>query len=366
MTLERVLLAGGGTAGHVLPLLATVQEITDRHTEAVITVVGSPDGIEERLVPEHGFTLSYVPKVAFTRRPNVAALRFPAAFRGALRQAEALVAERRPQVVVGFGGYVSTPVYLAARKAGIPIVIHEQNARPGLANKLGVRWAAHTATTFPGTPLAGAEVVGMPLRREIRELRPAMLRAEAMTYFGLDPGRPTLVITGGSLGAASLNEAFAAAAPALREAGVQVLHITGRGKGFEAPAAASGPRYVVEEYCDRMDLAYAVADLVVTRSGAGMVSELSTLAIPAIYVPLPIGNGEQRLNATDVVEAGGALLVDNGDVDATWVGRVVIPLVTDADELARMRAAAGSRGHADGAARLVDLIEDAAATGGRA
>ena len=179
MTLERVLLAGGGTAGHVLPLLATVQEITDRHTEAVITVVGSPDGIEERLVPERGFTLSYVPKVAFPRRPNVAALRFPAAFRGALRQAEALVAERRPQVVVGFGGYVSTPIYLAARKAGIPIVIHEQNARPGLANKLGVRWAAHTATTFPGTPLAGAEVVGMPLRREIRELRPAMLRAEA-------------------------------------------------------------------------------------------------------------------------------------------------------------------------------------------
>lgn len=363
MTLERVLLAGGGTAGHVLPLLATAEEITRRHPEAVITAVGSPGGIEERLVPERGYPLAFVDKVTFPRRPNPAAVRFPLAFRGALRQAQQLVEEHRPDVVVGFGGYVSTPMYLAARRAGIPFVIHEQNARPGLANRLGVRWAAHTATTFPNTPLQGAEVVGMPLRQEIRELRPSMLRAEALEFFGLEAGRPTIVVTGGSLGAASLNEAFAEAAPAVVAAGVQVLHITGRGKAVDVPSDPAGPRYVVVEYCDRMDLAYAVADLVVTRSGAGMVSELSTLGIPAVYVPLPIGNGEQRLNALDVVDAGGALLVDNSEVDAAWVERVVVPLVKDAERLSQMRAAAGSRGHADGASRLVDLVEAAADQG---
>lgn len=359
-TLERVLLAGGGTAGHVSPLLATAEEITRRHPGAVVTAVGSPGGLEERLVPERGFPLAFVPKVAFPRRPNAAAMRFPMAFRGALREAERLVATHDPQVVVGFGGYVSTPMYLAARRAGVPFVIHEQNARPGLANKLGARWATHVAVTFPSTPMKDAAVVGMPLRHEITKIAPDALRAEGLEHFGLEPGVPTVLVTGGSLGAASLNEAFRARIQQLGAAGVQVLHVTGRGKGFTAPEASGGPRYVVVEYVDRMDLAYSVADLVVTRSGAGMVSELTTVGLPAVYVPLPIGNGEQKLNSRDVIAAGGGIVVDDAGFTPRWIDENLVPLVRDRERLAAMRRAAAGQGHAGAAGKLVDLVEDAA------
>ena len=363
-SLDRVLLAGGGTAGHVAPMLATADEIARRHPDAVITAVGSPGGIEERLVPERGYPLAFVAKVAFPRRPNAAALRFPLAFRGALAEARELLERHDPQVVVGFGGYVTTPVYLAARRAGVPVVVHEQNARPGLANKLGARWAAHVAVTFASTPMPGAEVIGMPLRREITDLRPAILRAEALEFFGLDAGRPTVLVTGGSLGAASINRAFEARVGALNAAGIQVLHITGRGKGFAVPTMPAGPRYVVVEYVDRMDLAYSVADLVVTRSGAGMVCELATVGLPAIYVPLPIGNGEQKLNSRDVVAAGGALVVDDAQFTPEWINTELVPLVRDEARLAEMRAAAAGQGHAQASGRLVDLVENAA-TGAR-
>lgn len=358
--LHRILLAGGGTAGHVSPLLATAEEVVARHPGVVVTAVGSPGGLEERLVPERGFALAFVPKAAFPRRPNGAALRFPVEFRRALREARELIVRHDPQVVVGFGGYVSTPMYLAAKRAGVPIVIHEQNARPGLANKLGARWSDHVTVTFPSTPLKDAEVVGMPLRRELLAIDPTAGRDEAMAFFGLEPGHPTVLVTGGSLGAASLNRAFAERAEVLLDASVQVLHLTGRGKGFDIPARTMGPRYVVAEYCDRMDHAYRVADLVVTRSGAGMVSELTTLGLPAVYVPLPIGNGEQKLNSRDVVAAGGGLVVDDASFTPAWIDANLVPLLTDTDRLAAMRTAAAGQGRADAASRLVDIIEDAA------
>lgn len=359
-SLERVLLAGGGTAGHVSPLLATAEAITERFPDAQVTAVGSPGGLEERLVPERGFPLEFVPKVAFPRRPNAAAVKFPMAFRSALRQADKIVAEHNPQVVVGFGGYVSTPMYLAARKAGVPVVIHEQNARPGLANRLGARFARHVAITFESTPLAGAKAIGMPLRREISSLDLDAKRSEGLEFFGLEPGHPTVLVTGGSLGAASLNDAFSARVDQLREAGIQVLHITGRGKGFDVTPTSSGARYVVVEYVDRMDLAYAVADLVVTRSGAGMVSELTTIGLPAIYVPLPIGNGEQKLNSRDVAAAGGGIVVDNSEFTPEWIDAHLMTLVTDPARLAQMKQAALSQSSAGAADAMVDLIVDAA------
>ena len=363
-SLNRVVLAGGGTAGHVSPLLATAEAITSRFPDAEVTAVGSPGGIEERLVPQRGFDLEFVPKVAFPRRPNAAAVKFPVAFAGALKQARAIIEKHRAEVVVGFGGYVSTPMYLAARQAGVPVVIHEQNARPGLANRLGARFARHTAVTFPATPLAGAKLVGMPLRREIVELDLTSQRDQGMEFFGLEPGHPTVLVTGGSLGALSLNEAFAARVDQLRSAGVQVLHVTGREKGFEVSKAICGPKYVVVEYVDRMDLAYAVADLVVTRSGAGMVSELTTLGLPAVYVPLPIGNGEQKLNSRAVVEAGGGLVVDNSQFTPQWIDSNLASLVTDSTRLAQMRAAALSQSSSGAADALVDLVADAASPEG--
>jgi UDP-N-acetylglucosamine--N-acetylmuramyl-(pentapeptide) pyrophosphoryl-undecaprenol N-acetylglucosamine transferase len=357
-----VLLAGGGTAGHVSPLLALADCLRRRDPDVVVTALGTAAGLEARLVPERGYPMLEVPKVPFPRRPSGDLLRLPANLRRAVRAAEDAIDSTGAEVVVGFGGYVSTPAYLAARRRGTPVVVHEQNARPGLANRLGARFAAGVGVTFPGTRLPHATLTGMPLRREIATLDRAALRAEARDRFGLTDA-PTVLVTGGSLGAQKLNESFAAAAAALSAAGVQVLHVAGTGKGF-VPDGVTGAPYVVLEYCDRMDLAYAAADLVVARSGANTVCELTAVGLPAVYVPLPVGNGEQRLNAAAVIEAGGGLLVDDADVTPAWVGDVVRPLALDSDRLATMAAAAASVGERGGDELLADLVV-AAARGGR-
>jgi UDP-N-acetylglucosamine--N-acetylmuramyl-(pentapeptide) pyrophosphoryl-undecaprenol N-acetylglucosamine transferase len=357
-----VLLAGGGTAGHVSPLLALADCLRRRDPQVSVTALGTAAGLEARLVPERGYPLLEVPKVPFPRRPSGDLLRLPANLRRAVRAAEDAIDSTGAEVVVGFGGYVSTPAYLAARRRGTPIVVHEQNARPGLANRLGARLAAGVGVTFPDTHLPHATLTGMPLRREIATLDRAAHRAEARERFGLTDA-PTVLVTGGSLGAQRLNDAFAGAAAALSAAGVQVLHVAGTGKGF-VPDAVTGAPYVVLEYCDRMDLAYAAADLVVARSGANTVCELTAVGLPAVYVPLPIGNGEQRLNATAVIAAGGGLLVDDDAVTAAWVGDVVRSLAIDEARLATMAAAAASVGERGGDELLADLVV-AAARGGR-
>jgi len=357
-----VLLAGGGTAGHVSPLLALADCLRRRDPEVSVTALGTSAGLEARLVPERGYPLLEVPKVPFPRRPSGDLLRLPANLRRAVRAAEDAIDSTGAEVVVGFGGYVSTPAYLAARRSGTPIVVHEQNARPGLANRLGARFAAGVGVTFPGTRLPHATLTGMPLRREIATLDRAAHRAQARERFGLTDA-PTVLVTGGSLGAQKLNDAFAGAVAALSAAGVQVLHVAGTGKGF-VPGAVTAAPYVVLEYCDRMDLAYAAADLVVARSGANTVCELTAVGLPAVYVPLPIGNGEQRLNADAVIAAGGGVLVDDAAVTPAWVGDVVRPLVLDEARLATMAAAAASVGERGGDELLADLVV-AAARGGR-
>jgi UDP-N-acetylglucosamine--N-acetylmuramyl-(pentapeptide) pyrophosphoryl-undecaprenol N-acetylglucosamine transferase len=353
-----VLLAGGGTAGHVSPLLALADCLRRRHPDVRIAALGTAAGLEARLVPERGYTLLEVPRVPFPRRPSRDLLRLPGALRRAVRAAEDALDSTGADVVVGFGGYVSTPAYLAARRRGTPVVVHEQNARPGLANRVGARFAARVGVTFPGTALPRATVTGMPLRREIATLDRAAHRAEARERFGLTDA-PTVLVTGGSLGAQRLNDAFAGAAADLSTAGVQVLHVAGSGKEF-TPAGTTGVPYVVLPYCDRMDLAYAAADLVVARSGANTVCELTAVGLPAVYVPLPVGNGEQRLNASTVVAAGGGVLVDDARVDSGWVRAVVRPLATDATRLAAMSAASASVGERGGDELLADLVVAAA------
>ncbi|MGL4743672.1 MAG: undecaprenyldiphospho-muramoylpentapeptide beta-N-acetylglucosaminyltransferase [Dermatophilaceae bacterium] len=354
-----VLLAGGGTAGHVAPLLALAECLRRRDPTVEVAALGTASGLEARLVPERGLALHEVPKVPFPRRPSAEALRLPGALRSAVAAAGAALERTAAEVVVGFGGYVATPAYLAARRRGIPVVVHEQNARPGLANRLGARGAAAVGVTFPGTRLPHAVVTGMPLRREIARLDRSAMRAEARRRFGLGDA-PTILVFGGSLGARRLNHAFEAAAPALSGAGVQVLHVSGAGKVVD-PGSVDGVPYVVVDYCDRMDLAYAAADLAVVRAGAGTVCELAAVGLPACYVPLPVGNGEQRLNARGVVAAGGGLLVDDETVDQGWVVDTVIPIVLDHDRLGVMGEAAATTGHRDGDERLADLVLHAVA-----
>ncbi|MBW9094035.1 UDP-N-acetylglucosamine--N-acetylmuramyl-(pentapeptide) pyrophosphoryl-undecaprenol N-acetylglucosamine transferase [Microbacterium jejuense] len=354
------LLAGGGTAGHVNPLLAVADALRAREPKAEVLVLGTREGLEARLVPERGYELLIVDKVPFPRRPNGAAAAFPARFRRAIAQVRRHIAERGVDVVVGFGGYASAPAYVAARRERVPFVVHEANARPGLANVLGARRAAAVGVAFDGTPLKRSRVVGMPLRDEIVTLDRAALRAEAAEYFGLDASKPVLLVFGGSLGAQRLNEAFGeghgAAWRDVVDAGWQLLHATGERSDLPDLGAAG---YAVVRYLDRMDLAFALADLVVSRAGAATVSEISALGIPTVYVPYAVGNGEQALNASSAVRAGAAMLLPDAGFTGDTVRTEIVPLLADESRRAAMAEAAASVGIKNGTANVVAMIDEA-------
>jgi UDP-N-acetylglucosamine--N-acetylmuramyl-(pentapeptide) pyrophosphoryl-undecaprenol N-acetylglucosamine transferase len=354
----RILLAGGGTAGHTSPLLATADALCRLEPTAEITCLGTPRGLENRVVPEAGYPLELIPPVPLPRRPSVDLLRVPGRLRGAVRAAGEVLDRVRPDVVVGYGGYVSMPAYLAARRRRLPLVVHEQNALPGLANRAGARIARRVAVSFPDTRLPHAEYVGLPIRTMISRLDRASLRAEARRHFGLDAERPTLVVTGGSQGARRLNDAIAGAARTLGEAGVQVLHVVGP-KNDVVPQPGV-PGYVPVGFVDRMDYALAAADLMVCRAGASSVTEAAAVGVPAVFVPLPIGNGEQALNARPVVDAGGALLVSDAEFTTAWVLDTVPALVADPARLAAMSAAAAGLIPRDADEKLARIILEVA------
>lgn len=365
---SKIVMAGGGTAGHVNPLLATADELRRRGCDVV--VLGTSEGLESDLVPRAGFDLVVMPRAPFPRRPNKAALTFPSRYLQALRVAREAI--RGADAVVGFGGYVSTPAYRAAKELGVPVIVHEQNARPGLANKLGAKLAAVVALTFPSTPLSAGRgwtvTLGLPLRSQVAEVARArqggqaqMVREQACVRLGMDPQSKIVVITGGSLGAVHMNEVMASAADAVPE-GVQVMHLCGRGKAAQVrpviEAAGVADRWFVREYLLEMEDALAVADLVIARSGAGTVAELSAVGIPAVYVPLPIGNGEQRLNAQDHVNAGGALIVNDADFSREFVVGAIWPLLepTGSDSLREMALASAGVGHVHASEDLAQLV----------
>lgn len=354
----KVLLAGGGTAGHTSPLLATADALRRLDPSAAITCLGTPRGLENTVVPAAGYPLELIPPVPLPRSMSAELLGVPARLRGAVKAAHDVLDRVRPDVLVGYGGYVSVPAYLAARRHRLPVVVHEQNTLPGLANKVGARIARRVAVSFPDTKLPKAEYVGLPIRRMISTLDRGALRAEARAFFGLDPDRPTLLVTGGSQGARRLNESIRTAAPVLADAGVQVLHVVGPKNDVEAPA--TGVPYLVLNYVERMDYALAAADLAVCRSGASSVTEAAAVGLPAIFVPLPIGNGEQYLNAKPVAEAGGAELVADADFTPDWVASHVPQLATDRDRLAAMAAAASALIPRDADAKLAAIIAEVA------
>ena len=264
-----------------------------------------------------------------------------------MRAAGAVLDRVRAEVVVGFGGYVAgRPTSPPA--AGLPIVVHEANARPGVANRLAARMTTHVFTAAPSVRLAHATAIGIPLRPAITGLDRPALRDAARQRFGLRPDGPVLMVTGGSQGARAINAAVSGAAAALRATGVQVLHITGPQHVVEVPDGdRADPPYVVIPYVDEMQYAYAAADFVICRSGAMTCAELAAVGLPAAYVPLPLRGGEQRLNAEPAVAAGGALLVDNADLDPAWIETTLIPVLTDPERIAAMSAHASAAGAPD-------------------
>jgi len=262
--------------------------------------------------------------------------------------------------VLGFGGYVSTPAYLAARRLGLPIVIHEQNVLPGLANKLAARLTSHVYTSFPQTSLPHAHCIGLPIRRTITDLDRAALRREARVGFDLNPDLPTLLVSGGSQGALQINTAVAGAWPDLLAQGIQVLHVLGPKNfipGIERSVdERTGAVYQPLAYVEQMERAYAAADLMLARSGANTVLETAAVRLPAVFVPYPHGNGEQALNAELVVNAGGGIMLADSDCTSIWVSQEIPTLLAHPDRLAGMSKALAGVARLDAATVLASRV----------
>lgn len=347
------LLAGGGTGGHVNPLLALAERIKALEAESQVYALGTVEGLESNLVPERGFELLTIARLPFPRKLNGYALSFPFKFNRAVQQIQKMISERNIDVVVGFGGYASAPAYIAAKRNRVPFVIHEANALPGLANKLGAGSASAVAVAFKSTKLPKAKLTGMPLRQEIENAIVATSQKESRVDLGLDPNSTTLLVTGGSLGARSLNKAIDEAQGSLDAAGIQVLHIVGSASDLSEVRTKSLVRI---KYCDQMDKAISAADLAVCRAGASTVCEFGSFGLPSVFVPYPVGNGEQRFNAADLVEAGGAILVEDAKFTSDYVRDQVIPLISNSKRLKAMALAAKAASIADGTQRLYELV----------
>jgi UDP-N-acetylglucosamine--N-acetylmuramyl-(pentapeptide) pyrophosphoryl-undecaprenol N-acetylglucosamine transferase len=367
-----VLIAGGGTGGHVFPTLATAAALRELAPAVAVEFVGTERGLESRLVPAAGWTLHRVQAAPLARKVSPSTLRLPGVLAGAAREVARLIRERDVRAAAVFGGYVAVPLALAAWRTGTPLVVHEQNAIPGVANRAAARRARTVAVSFPGamTRFRHRDVVlvGNPVRPEMAGIDRAALRAEALAHFGLDPARRTLLVFGGSQGARRINDAVVAAAGMWADPGqLQMLHAAGgaeheRVQAAWQAAAPGGPLVRCESFIDRMDLAYAAADLVLCRSGASSIAELTVLGLPAVLVPYPHATADhQTANALEVAAAGGALVVPDAELDAARLVEAVQPLLANAGALAEMARAARGFGRPDAARELADLILSAIA-----
>jgi len=346
-----IVLAGGGTAGHIEPALNLADELKSIDADINITVLGTARGLEVDLVPARGYRLELIPAVPLPRKFSGELVTLPTRLRSAIKQTRDLLADLQADVVVGFGGYVSIPAYLAAR-GEVPIVVHEANARAGLANRIGARFADAVAETVPDS-LPRAQLIGIPLRKSIETLDRLALRSQARDRFGINKEATCILVFGGSQGSAKLNSVVDDCLNADVFGDIVVLHSVGLKNEF--PQAETS-HYRPLNYIDRMDLAYAAADFVIGRAGAMTVAELTAVGLPACFVPLPIGNGEQSLNAKPIVEAGGAIMISDLEFNADFVRDQILPIVSNPTKLAEMSKVSSSLGHKDSAADLAKLV----------
>jgi UDP-N-acetylglucosamine--N-acetylmuramyl-(pentapeptide) pyrophosphoryl-undecaprenol N-acetylglucosamine transferase len=356
--MTRVLLAGGGTAGHVNPLLAVAQELVSSGVSTVeeILVVGTHTGLETRLVPHAGFALATTARVPLPRRVNADALLFVPRFIGAVVDALRIMHRHQPEVVAGFGGYASAPSYVAAWLTKRPLVIHEANAAPGFANSLGSRLTRYVVTTFSLTRLPHARLLGMPMSRSITDPALRTNASAARKHLGLKPRTKTLVVTGGSQGSVTLNSTVESVAEDILALGWQIVHIVGAKNPLPANRSAG---YLAMSYCDEMDKALQAATVVISRAGAATVSEIQLLGLPAIFVPYPVGNGEQEKNAADSLAASAAVLVLDREFTPDYVRKTVLPLLADDTAIQRMAANAKGLGRPGAAKAFVDVMVEA-------
>ena len=329
---NKVILAGGGTAGHVEPALAVGQWLQKNRPEIVCEFVGTAEGLENQLVPSSGFVLHRIKKVPLPRGLSLRTLAWPFSFLQSVSQARKAI--EGAHVVVGFGGYVCASVYVAARLQKIPIVVHEANALPGWANRLGVKLGGQPIIAFEKSrsaqsSWANAEIVGIPLRSAIVELSQAEaskreeIKLRKCKEWGFVPHRPIVLVFGGSQGSQHINKVIAESRDLISRSGLQVIH----GVGRENILPAAGDGYKAVHYFDDLPESYIASDLVISRSGAVTCHELSALGKYALLIPLDIGNGEQKFNGESLVAADAAAMVANREFTAGWLSTHILGLI---------------------------------------
>ena len=329
----KVLFAAGGSAGHVDPALATAEALKDLSPTASITFMGTKAGIESRLVPSAGYPLLTVEKLPFPRRFSISSLAWPVRALSNLHRARRIV--RDFDVVVGFGGYVSAFGILAAFLERVPRIVHEANALPGLANRFAGRLGAVAFVSYPRAEkqIKNARLMALPLRKNMQAT--PREQAEAKRFFDVPVGLPTVLIVGGSLGARRLNAMVSKMLSSAGSMDYSIIHSLGH--DVDLPEASS--RYRPMPYIERMDVALSAADLVISRAGAGAVAQISRFEVPAIFIPLWHGNGEQGANAAPAVGLGAALVLNEDDTLESRLLTEVTRLIGNSTELFTMRSA---------------------------
>lgn len=314
---QRILLAGGGTAGHIEPALAVADQIKRLKPGTVCEFLGTDGALEQLLVPQRGYQLHVINKVVLPRSLDLKALLFPFRLIGSVRQA--LTALNGVDLLIGFGGYVAAPAYIASFIKRIPILIHEANARPGWANRLGRYFAKKVAVNFESVRRnwPGSVLTGMPIRDSISSLATnkdkKAIRQESCASWSFDPNLPVIAIFGGSQGSVHINQVVAQALPEISN--YQIVHAV----GIKNPLPNPTDNYRPFPYFHDMASVYAAADLLITRSGAVTCSEISALGKFAILIPLPHGNGEQLDNAQALAENGAAIVIPDEEFSAPWL-----------------------------------------------
>lgn len=358
----KILFAGGGTAGHIEPALAVARGWSERHPHDEIIFIGTESGLENQLVPAAGYSLHHIPKVSISRTLSLSLLKVPLQLISSIRKTVTLL--KNVDCAIGFGGYVSAPLYCAALLTRTPFVIHEQNARPGWANKIGGLFTPYLAVSYQVTTgaLAKAELTGLPLRSDVlaalrqsdrnwKEARVAAKKAVAARY-GIDAMKPLIFIFGGSQGSVAINNVIGQAHQTFNSHGVSVIH--GIGKNNPLPAATDV--YKPLNYIDEMAQLYLAADVLISRSGAVTCAEAGALSKYSLFIPLPIGNGEQALNAQGLVDAGRAELLAQSEFSAPWLEANLGRLL----ERSASQSESGDSSTAGAVDKIVKIMEKAA------
>lgn len=358
-----IVIAAGGTGGHIYPGLALAAALRSVAPDAVISFVGTPKGLEGELIPKAGFELDLYDMVQFNNQGWRKVLAPGALARSSL-QARRVLRRRAADVAVTMGGYSGIPLVIGARLAGVPAIVHEPGAIPGQANRLAVRFTPNVATSFPQTTFSGRTVrqVGYPLQGFITTFDRDALRDDARAAFGLDERTAMVLVNGGSQGSLVLNRlALGLAERWQHRDDVRLVVKTGATthEQIVEQLATNPGRHLVDavRYLDRIDHAYAAADIGIHRAGAGTVSELAAVGLPSILVPLPHHeHDEQAHNAQPLVDAGGALLVRDPDAVAGTVGPMIEALLDDRARLAAMRTALLGSARPDAATELARWV----------